>query len=137
MPRGNLGRELVLHAREGLCRLGLGPVGQHDGRRRQRLAVDAEAVHVLDAPLRAPRAVVDGAEELAARHDRRVAGVLHLEPWPFRPAVAHREVLPAGRHHVGVEIDAHYFTSVFPMNWMTEAMRWASLSQNALNSSAS
>ena len=83
--------------------------------------VDAEAVHVLDPPLRAPRAVVDGAEELIAGHDGGVTGIARVEPRPLveRPLVglpdemthlqqgAHRversgpELLP-GAHGIGL-----------------------------------
>src|SRR4030095_16764715 len=137
VARHERGHVLVLHPREGLGGPGLGPVAEHDRRRREGLVIDAEAVHVLDAPLRAPRAVVDVAEELIARHDGGAAGVARIEPRPLAAAVARGEVLPARRDQMGVEIDAHYFASVLPMNWITAAMRWASRSQKALNSSAS
>src|SRR3990172_4137090 len=137
VARGNAGHVLVLHPREGLGRLGLGPVAEHHRRGREDLAVNPEPVHVLDAPLRAPRAVVDVPEELLSRHDGGAAGIARLEPRPLAATVPGGKILPARGNDVSVKVDPHYFASVLPMNWMTEAMRLASVSQKALNSSVS
>src|SRR5205814_10642174 len=118
----------------------VGPVAEHDRRRRERLAGDAEARHVLEAPRRVPGAVVDGAKELVARHEGVAAVLLDHEPRPLATAVARGEVVPARRDDVRVEIDprhAGYLFSIRPMRLTTAATDAASRSQNFLNSSAS
>ncbi len=107
MSRGDAGDEVVLHPREGLVGLRVGPVAEHDRRRRERLAIDAETCHVLEAPRRIPRAVVDRAEELAAGHQRAATVRLDDQPRPVAAAVPGREVVPAGRHDVRVQVNPH------------------------------
>ena len=98
---------LVLHPREGPGGPRFRPVAEHHRRRREHLAVDSEPIHVLDPPLRAPRPVVDLAEDGFARHDRGPTRVAMDQPRPAAAAVPAGEVLPALGQHVRVEVDPH------------------------------
>ena len=108
-------RRRLAHADHGLVRvpaeverfLRCEPVGAELGHRRDHLGVDAVTLHVAQAPLDVPVALVDGAVVLALDHHARAAWfeVIHRRPRPGAGARAgRREVL---RNDVGVHVDHH------------------------------
>src|SRR5207237_6823635 len=76
---------LVLQPAERSAGLRLGPVAEHDRRRREDLPVDAEPVHVLEAPGGAPLPVVDVDETMVAGNYLIPADIsqYNAREWPY------------------------------------------------------
>jgi hypothetical protein len=88
--------------------LGLRPVAEHDGHRRERLHADAGLVALLEPAPRVPAGVADLAEERVVDHHPRPAGRVVLEADEAAVAVPGPELGPPLGEDVRVDVDLQH-----------------------------